>query len=129
MREYIVNDKGEKTRVILDIAEYERLREGAEEAKRTREHPGIAFRGPEGRRRAWVPGTPFDVWEVVDLYRGKGGKRLFEEHPISERQLRIALGYYEGHPEQIDARIEENDQPLEYWRAKYPSLDIQVFEY
>ncbi len=27
MREYIVNDKGEKTRVILDIAEYERLRE------------------------------------------------------------------------------------------------------
>ncbi len=27
MREFIVNDKGEKTRVILGIAEYERLRE------------------------------------------------------------------------------------------------------
>ncbi len=27
MKEYVVNEKGEKTRVILDIAEYERLRE------------------------------------------------------------------------------------------------------
>ncbi len=26
MREFIVNEKGEQTRVILDIAEYERLR-------------------------------------------------------------------------------------------------------
>lgn len=27
MREFVVNEKGERTRVILDIAEYERLRE------------------------------------------------------------------------------------------------------
>lgn len=129
MKEYVVNEKGEKTRVILDIAEYEKLREAAEEAKRMTEHPGIAFRGPERGRRAWVPGTAFDVWEIVDIHQGKGEKRLFEEHPISGRQLAIALNYYEAHPEQIDAHIEENDQPLEYWHAKYPSLDIQVFEY
>lgn len=129
MREYVVNEKGEKTRIILDIEEYERLREAAEEARRMTEHPGIAFRGPEGRRRAWVPGTAFDVWEIVDIHRGKGEKRLFEEHPLSERQLEIALDYYEAYPKGIDAKIEENDRPLEYWRAKYPSLDIQVFEY
>ena len=31
MREYIVNEGGERTRVILDVEEYERLLEAAEE--------------------------------------------------------------------------------------------------
>ena len=31
MREYIINEGGERTRVILDVEEYERLLEAAEE--------------------------------------------------------------------------------------------------
>lgn len=126
---YLTNENGERVGVVLGVEEYERLRSDAEEAARMRRHPGVAFRGDEERRRAWVVGTPFDVWVVVDLYRGKGKARLFEEHPISERQLEIALSYYGEHPEEIDEIIRENDQPLEYWREKYPNLDIQVVEY
>ena len=60
------------------------------------------------------------MWEIVDLYRGKGRERLFAEHPISERQLEVALAYYEANPDEIDAFIEENDRPLGYWQQKSP---------
>ena len=56
--------------VLLALAEL-RLglaRRSAEEAARTERHPGIAFRGAEGSRRAWVPGTALDVWEIVAAY-------------------------------------------------------------
>ena len=56
----------------VDIAEYERLRRSAEEAARAERHPGIAFRGTEGSRRAWVPGTALDVWEIVAGYEEMG---------------------------------------------------------
>ncbi len=52
MKERVVNEKGERTRVILDIAEYEKLREAAEEAnERTSRHsfPGAGGRPPTGR--------------------------------------------------------------------------------
>lgn len=38
MREFIVNERGEKTRVILDIAEYERLREIEDEMEDIRRY-------------------------------------------------------------------------------------------
>ena len=31
--EYIVNERGERTKVVLDVSEYERLREAAEDAE------------------------------------------------------------------------------------------------
>lgn len=129
MKEYIINEKGERTRVILDIAEYEKLRESAEEAKRMIEHPGIAFRGPEGRRRAWVAGTAFDAWEVVAGYEEMGKERILRESSLSEEHLNVALAYYEAHPNEIEEKVEENSRPLEYWRSLYPNLDIEVIEY
>lgn len=126
---YLTDEGGERVGVVLGLEEYERLREAADETARMKRHPGVAFRGQEGRRRAWVIGTAFDVWVIVDLYRGKGRARLFEEHPISERQLGIALTYYEEYPEEIDEIIEENDQPLEYWQKKYPGLEVEVIEF
>src|SRR5215210_7874980 len=77
----------------------------AEESIRTRRFPGIGFRGPEHSRRAWVIGTALDVWEVVELYKGKGRKRLLSEHNISERQLDVALSYHEAYPREIDEAI------------------------
>jgi hypothetical protein len=73
---YLTDESGERIGVVLDIAEYERLRRSAEEAARTERHPGIAFRGTEGSRRAW-----------------------------------------------------ENDRPPEYWRERYPNLNIHSMEY
>ena len=37
-----------------------------EEAARTRLFPGIAFRGPEHARRAWLPGAGYDAWQVIE---------------------------------------------------------------
>ncbi|MGH9381697.1 MAG: hypothetical protein ACRD2Z_13940 [Thermoanaerobaculia bacterium] len=37
----------------------------ADEALRTRRFPGVAFRGSDWNRRAWVIGTALDVWEIV----------------------------------------------------------------
>ncbi|HEX3391838.1 MAG TPA: hypothetical protein VHS55_04685 [Solirubrobacteraceae bacterium] len=34
--------------------------------------PGIAFRGADRERRAWVIGTAFDVWQIVDAYQDIG---------------------------------------------------------
>jgi hypothetical protein len=65
---YLTDGSGERIGVVLDIAEYERLRRSAEESARAERHPGIAFRGTEGSRRAWVLGTALDVWEIVAGY-------------------------------------------------------------
>ena len=94
----------------------------AEESIRTRRFPGIGFRGPEHSRRAWVIGTGLDVWEVVELYKGKGRERLLSEHNVSERQLDLALSYHEAYPREIDEALEENARTPEEWRQVSPSM-------
>jgi hypothetical protein len=65
---YLTDESGERIGVVVDVAEYERLRRSAEETSRMERHPGIAFRGTEGSRRAWEPGTALDVWEIIAAY-------------------------------------------------------------
>jgi hypothetical protein len=126
---YLTNESGERIGVVLDVTEYERLRRSAEEVARTERHPGIAFRGTEGTRRAWVPGTALDVWEIVAGYEKMGRERVLEESSIPEDRLDAALAYYEAHPDEIDQKIEDNNRPPEYWRERYPNLNIQSIEY
>lgn len=126
---YLTDESGERIGVILDVAEYERLRRSAEEAARTERHPGIAFRGSKDSRRAWVPGTALDVWEIVAGYEEMGRERVLEESRIPEDRLGTVLAYYEAHPDEIDQKIEENNRPPEYWRERYPNLNIQSIEY
>jgi hypothetical protein len=126
---YLTDESGERIGVVLDVAEYERLRRSAEEAARTERHPGIAFRGTEHSRRAWVPGTALDVWEIVAGYEEMGRERVLEESGIPEDRLDAALAYYEAHPVEIDQKIEENNRPPEYWRGRYPNLNFQPIEY
>jgi uncharacterized protein (DUF433 family) len=92
----------------------------AEESIRTRRFPGIGFRGPEHSRRAWVIGTGLDVWELVELYEGKGSERLLSEHNVSERQLELALSYYEVYPREIEEALEENARSPEEWHESSP---------
>ncbi|MGH3993291.1 MAG: hypothetical protein ACRDSN_12630, partial [Pseudonocardiaceae bacterium] len=41
----------------------------AEEALKARLVPGIAFRGDDYDRRAWVIGTALDVWQIIEAYK------------------------------------------------------------
>ncbi len=94
----------------------------AEESIRTRRFPGIGFRGRENSRRAWLIGTGLDVWELVEIYQGKGRERVLAEHNVSERQLDLALSYQETYPSEIDRALEENTLSEEEWRRLSPSV-------
>jgi uncharacterized protein (DUF433 family) len=97
----------------------------AEEALRMRMFPGIAFRGEDWDRRPWVIGTALDVWQIVDAQRDVGSvEKMVAEGSLSERQVRLALAYYERFPEEIDEAIAANRRPLAQLRAEYPFIDV-----
>ena len=94
----------------------------AEEAARMRRFPGIAFRGPEHDRRAWIIGTALDVWQIVEAYEDMGEPRLMEEGDLSERSVKLALAYREAYPEEVDEAIASNRRSEEEWKSLYPGL-------
>lgn len=98
------------------------IEEMIEESIRTRRFPSIGFRGGPTGRRAWILGTPLDVWEMVELYRGKGRERLIEEHGVFEGRLDLTLAYYEAYPEEIDRRIAANARTPAEWHRLSPSV-------
>lgn len=91
----------------------EMITELVREAVQARRAPGITFRpGPTGRRVS-VAGTGVDVWEVIAAYRRCDENRecLQDAFPeLDESQLRAALNYYELYPEDIDARLEREEE-------------------
>jgi uncharacterized protein (DUF433 family) len=100
----------------------------ADEALRMRLFPGIAFRGADWDRRAWVIGTAFDVWQIVDAHRAMGSiERMVDEGGAAgERQIRLALDYYQRFPEEIDAAIVENRRSLEELREEFPFIAVSA---
>jgi uncharacterized protein (DUF433 family) len=101
------------------------VEELAEEAAKTRLHPGIAFRGRP--RRAWAIGSGLDVWEIVELLRSyqDDEESLLADHPLlSDRHLRLARAYAERFPAEIEALLEANRRPLDELRELYPFLHI-----
>lgn len=93
-----------------------------EEAARMRRFPGIAFRGEDAMREAWVVGTGLDVWELIELLQDFGSvERLLEDHKrLSRRSIELAQAYYAGYPEEIDEKIADNRRPLSELRELYP---------
>jgi hypothetical protein len=97
----------------------------AEEALRMRLFPGIAFRGTDWDRRAWVIGTALDVWQIVDARRDIGSvERMVDGGSANERSVNLALAYYERFPEEIDAAMAENRRPLEQLRDEFPFIAV-----
>jgi uncharacterized protein (DUF433 family) len=97
----------------------------AEEALRMRLFPGISFRGADWERRAWVIGTALDVWQIVDAYRDIGSvESMVEGGSANERQIRLALDYYERFPEEIDTAIAENRRPIEQLKEEFPFIEV-----
>ena len=97
----------------------------AEEALRMRLFPGVAFKGADWERRAWVVGTALDVWQIVDAHRDIGSiERMAEGGSANERQIRLARDYYEMFPEEIDAAIADNRRPIEQLEEEFPFISV-----
>jgi uncharacterized protein (DUF433 family) len=97
----------------------------ADEALRMRLFPGVAFRGTDWDRRAWVMGTAFDVWQIVEAYQDIGSvKRMAEDGSAGKRQIQLALDYYKRFPEEIDQAIAENRRPIEQLEREFPFIAV-----
>lgn len=97
----------------------------AGEALKARLFPGIAFRGDDWDRRAWVMGTSFDVWEVVRSFWDAGSvQAVVSGGSLTEAQVRVALAYYQRFGEEIDALIERDGRGLDELMADYPTIEV-----
>jgi uncharacterized protein (DUF433 family) len=117
----------EEDRFVKDEARRLRRSRGAvveayaREAITMRRFPGIAFRGDDYRRRAWVVGTGLDVWEVVALLRDFGSEeKLADEYELTRGQIRIALAYQREFRDEIDDLIDRGRPSEEELRTRYP---------
>lgn len=101
----------------------------ADEALRMRLFPGIAFRGTDWDRRAWVIGTALDVWQIVEAHRDIGSvERMADGGSANERQIRLALDYYKQFPGEIDQAIDENRRPIEQLEREFPFIAVSRVE-
>lgn len=97
----------------------------AAEALKIRLFPGIAFRGVDWDRRAWVMGTALDVWQIVDAYRDfESVEQMVSETDLSEPVVRLALAYYERFTEEIEELVARNRPSLEQLRTDFPFIDL-----
>ena len=94
-----------------------------DEGLKTREFPGVVYRpGPTGRRAALVGGP--DVWEVIrDLrhWPGRGMERverLAEDLELPVNLVSLAADFYSAFPQEIDARIQANEEAAEQIRRR-----------
>jgi hypothetical protein len=88
-----------------------------DESLKTALHPGIVYRdGPAGRRAALAGGP--DVWEVVLAVRhapGPGDAKVLdaaEQMGLPHRLVRLAVNFAAAYPDEIERRIEMNDQAV-----------------
>lgn len=98
-----------------------------DEGTKIRRFPRIEYRpGPAGRRAALTDGP--DVWEVVGRIRElRGGEAvriatLLEETALTEEQVRRALAFYAAYPDEIDARLDLEEQALREHEAEEARL-------
>lgn len=97
----------------------------ATEALKSRIFPGIAFRGVDWERRAWVIGTALDVWEIVAASQDFDSvERMGARTDLSERQIRLALAYHERFPAEIDDAIARNRRSVDELRSSFPTIDL-----
>lgn len=83
-----------------------------EEAIRMSRAPGIVFVDGRDGRRAAVAFSGMEVWEIIRFWKARNRdwevfRSEFED--FTEPQLRAALNYYALYPEEIDARLAEEE--------------------
>ena len=98
----------------------------ADEAIRLRRFPGIAFRGDDWNRRAWVIGTAFDVWEVIQAIEDLGGAdKAIKAGSLTTTQVAVAEAYYHAYRKEIDELIRENRRSLDEFARAFPTFRVQ----
>jgi uncharacterized protein (DUF433 family) len=96
-----------------------------EETAKTRRFPGIAFRGDDARRRAWVIGTGLDVWEIIHMLQDFGSpEALIADMPLTPAQVRLAMAYRDAYPDEIDESIADNRRPVDDVGILFPFIDV-----
>lgn len=97
----------------------------ADEAERARRYPGLAFRGPDHRRRPWLIGCPFDVWEVIQAWQdlGRDERRLRQALRLTGRQVRLALAYYREFETEVDEVVLRARRTPTDLAAEYPFIE------
>lgn len=95
-----------------------------EETARTRRFPGIAFRGDDAQRRAWMIGSGLDVWEILQMLEDYGSpEKLVADTHLSLAQVRLAIAYRNAYPEEIDEAVADNRRPLDELKALFPFIE------
>ena len=96
-----------------------------EETARTRRFPGIAFRGDDARRRAWVIGSGLDVWEIIHMLEDFGSAdALVAETQLSTAQVRIAVAYRDAYSDESAEAIVENRRPIADVDSLFPFIAV-----
>jgi len=96
-----------------------------EETARTRRFPGIAFRGEDARRRAWVIGSGLDVWEIMHMLEDFGSaEALVTDTPLTPAQVRLAVAYRDAYPDEIDAAIADNRRSVADLDVLFPFVNV-----
>lgn len=82
-----------------------------EEGLRSREFPGIVFRGGPAGRRAAIEGR-LDVWEIVAAWKDWDGdvNALRTQLGLRPDQINLALAYYRRYVDEIDSWIRRNEE-------------------
>lgn len=86
------------------------------EAEKMQRVPGIVFADGTCGRVPRIAGTGLEVFEIVKVYQAEGGElSLLSEafHWLTPQQIEAALAYYAAFPEEVDARIAEEDDDSE----------------
>lgn len=93
------------------------------EGIRMQRFPGIAFRGEDYRRRAWVLGTGLDVWEVIALVRDYGSQEeIARAYDLTPGQVRVALAYQREFPDEIEQLIARGRRSETDILERYPFI-------
>jgi uncharacterized protein (DUF433 family) len=96
-----------------------------EETARTRRFPGIAFRGDDARRRAWVIGTGLDVWEIIHMLEDLGSpEALIADMALTPAHVRLAMAYRDAYPDEIEESIADNRRPVGDVGVLFPFIDV-----
>lgn len=96
-----------------------------EEAARSRRFPGLAWRGDDARRRAWVVGSGLDVWEIIQMLDESGSpEQLVADTELTPAQVRLAIAYRTVYPSEIESAIADNRRPLDDLRTLFPFIEV-----
>ncbi|WP_420622577.1 hypothetical protein [Candidatus Poriferisodalis sp.] len=84
-----------------------------DEGLKTRQFPGIVYMdGPSGRRASLADGP--DVWQIIRALQEVPADQhdpvetVCIESDLHERQVDLAVRFFEAYPDEIEAKIEDN---------------------